>query len=269
MRSKLHFSKDWIKLASKLKVVGRLGSGMDNIDVEFAESQGIACYNAPEGNRNAVAEQTIGIMLSLLANVYRSAKQVERNIWDRKGNIGIELEQLTLGIIGYGNVGSQLAKRLRGFGCEVLAYDKYKKDYGNEFVKETDLEEIFEKADVVSFHVPLNESSKYMFNSHFISSMRKSFYLLNLSRGEVVKTSDLINGFKDGKILGCGLDVLENEKLETLTTEQENNFTYITENENIILTPHIGGLTQNSFIRLAEVLSDKILQWAKGRPLVN
>jgi D-3-phosphoglycerate dehydrogenase len=269
MRTKLIFTKEWIDLAPNLKVIGRLGSGLDNIDIDHASKKGITCFNAPEGNRNAVAEQTIGMLLSLLANVHKSSREVKNKIWDRSGNSGIELEALTVGIVGFGNVGSQLAKRLKGFECEVLAYDKFITGFGNDHVEEVSLKELQQRADVVSLHVPLNQYSKEMINSEFISAMKKPFYLLNLSRGKVIKTSDVIEGINKGKIIGCALDVLENEKLDNLTPKQQSEFLYLSDNEKVILTPHIGGLTKNSFLKLAEVLSDKINESIKKQPLVN
>ncbi|NNJ55139.1 MAG: phosphoglycerate dehydrogenase [Bacteroidia bacterium] len=269
LRSKLQLTQEWIKLAPKLKVIGRLGSGMDNIDVEFADKQGISCFNAPEGNRNAVAEQTLGMILATLSNTFKSSKEVREGIWDRKGNSGIELDSLTVGIIGYGNVGKQLTKKLKGFDCNVLAYDLFLSNFGDENVHEAELQEIFEKADIVTLHVPLNKYSYHMINSNFIQSMKKPFYLFNLSRGDVVLTSDLIEGLETNKIIACGLDVLENEKINNLSKLQQEQFEYLSDNERVILTPHIGGLTQNSFLKLAEILADKVLNWAKKEPLVN
>ena len=269
LRSKLRFDRSWIDKAPALAYIGRLGSGMDNIDVDYAASKGIVCENAPEGNRNAVAEQTIGMMLSLLANISKSANEVRNGVWDRKANQGIELQNLTVGIIGYGNVGSTLAKKLSAFGCEVLAYDKYLSNYGNSMVKESSLEELQNHSDVISLHVPLNKSSKNMVDSTFISKVAKPFYLLNLSRGEVVNISDIIYALKNGKIKGAALDVLPNEKLETFNSTEKNEFSYLTENECVIVTPHIGGLTIDSYKALANVLANKILKWSEGYPLVK
>ena len=269
LRSKLEFTKEWIDLAPKLNVIARLGSGMDNIDEAYAEQQGIACFNAPEGNRNAVAEQTLGMILSTLSNTFKSFQEVKKGIWDRSGNYGVELDSLTIGIIGYGNVGKQLAKKLRGFDCKILAYDLFLTNFGDEQVQEVQLAQIFENADVISVHVPLNKYSYHMIDDQFIEAMKKPFYFFNLSRGDVVKTSDLINGLKTKKIIACGLDVLENEKIESLSNTQQEDFQYLSGSERVILTPHIGGLTQNAFFKLAEILADKILNWAKKEPLVN
>ena len=269
LRSKLHFDKNWIDLAPNLKCIARLGSGMDNIDETYAQEKGITCVNAPEGNRNAVAEQTIGMMLSLLANVYKSTEEVKHKIWDRKGNEGIELGDLTVGIIGFGNVGSKLAKRLSGFDCRIMAYDKFKSGFGNNRVEECTLDRLQHEADIITLHVPLNASSAKMINNEFIDKMNKPFYLLNLARGGVVDTESIIKGIESKKIIGCGLDVFVNEKLETLTKNEEKWFNYLIKNPNVILTPHIGGLTSNSYYKLGTVLADKILKWAKTGPLVN
>jgi D-3-phosphoglycerate dehydrogenase len=269
LRSKLRLDKHWIDQAPNLKCIARLGSGMDNIDEAYAKERAIVCFNAPEGNRNAVAEQTIGVLLSLLSNVYRSANQVKRNIWDRKGNQGIELSELTLGIIGYGNVGSELAKRLAGFNCKILAYDKFKTGFGTDRVEECSLDKLQKEADIVTLHVSLNPSSDKMINQEFIEKMEKPFYILNLARGGVIDTAAIIAGLKSNKILGCGLDVFVNEKLETLSEIEKKWFEYLVTNDKVILTPHIGGLTSNSYCKLGTVLADKILKWAKNGPLVN
>lgn len=261
MRSKLTLNKEWIDQAPRLQYIGRLGSGMDNIDVAYAESKGIVCENAPEGNRNAVAEQTMGMLLSLLANVPKASAEVAAGIWDRKGNQGIELQNLTVGIIGYGHVGSRLAEVLAPFGCRILAYDKFVSGYGSESVQEVTLEMLQKEADIVSLHVPLNEYSRGMINVKFVEEMKKPFYLLNLSRGEVVNISNLIRGLETKKIAGAGLDVLPNEKLDNLTSEQQKEIKYLANSQRVILTPHIGGLTKDSYKKLAEVLGEKVLQW--------
>ena len=261
MRSKLMFSKEWIDQAQKLQYIGRLGSGMDNIDVVYAESRGIVCENAPEGNRNAVAEQTTGMLLSLLANVPKASAEVSMGIWDRNGNQGIELQNLTVGIIGYGHVGSRLAEVLAPFGCRILAYDKFVSGYGSDRVEEVTLEVLKKEADIVSLHVPLNEYSRELINEKFVEEMKKPFYILNLSRGEVVNISNLIRGLETKKIAGAGLDVLPNEKLDNLTPKQQIELNYLTNSQRVVVTPHIGGLTKDSYRKLAEVLGEKVLKW--------
>lgn len=261
VRSKLRFTREWIDKAPKLKYIGRLGSGMDNIDVDYATQLGIVCENAPEGNRNAVAEQTMAMLLSLLANVPKASAEVAAGTWDRKGNQGVELQNLVVGIIGYGHVGSRLAELLFPFGCEILAYDRFISGFGERNVQEVSLEELQQKADIISLHVPLNEHSFEIINSLFIDQMQKPFYILNLARGAVINISNLINGLETKKILGAGLDVLPNEKLETHTQLEREQVNYLSENERVMLTPHIGGLTKDSYKKLAEVLGEKILRW--------
>lgn len=258
MRSKLHLDSSWIDLAPKLKIIGRLGSGMDNIDVEHAEAKGIVCLNAPEGNRASVAEQTIGMMLSLFSNIVCSSKEVAKGVWDRKKNVGTELSSKTVGIIGYGNTGSALAERLIPFGCKILAYDLYKEGFGSEEVLECTLEDIWKQADVVSLHVPLNKESYHLVNKEFISKMHSEFYLFNLSRGEVIQTSDCLDALRSGVIKGMGLDVFENERISQLTDKQKVEFEELVNHPRVIMTPHIGGLTTESYKRLAEVLAAKI-----------
>ena len=211
LRSKLNLDKKWLDRAKRLKLIGRLGSGLDNIDVDYAQTKGILCLNAPEGNRAAVAEQSIGMLLSLLSNIHKSSLEVKENIWNRKGNSGTELSACTVGIIGYGNVGSALAGRLQAFGCRILAYDLYKTDFSSETVEEVSLEELQKRANVISLHVPLNEHSMSMLDAEFIAKVQRPFYLLNLSRGQVVDSNALKTGLEEGKILGLGMDVFEEE----------------------------------------------------------
>ena len=259
MRSKLDFNSEWIDKAPHLKIIGRLGSGMDNIDVEYAQQRGISCLNAPEGNRVAVAEQTIGMLLSLLSNVFKGHNELKSGVWDRKSNQGTELENTTVGIIGYGNVGMALAQRLSGFGVKLLAYDLYKSDFGNDSLAEVSLEELQSEADVISLHIPLNKHSKRMINRAFIEQVRKPFVLLNLSRGDVVQTADLKWGLEQGKIKALALDVFEEENLNQMSDEQKELFNFFIKHPHVIFSPHIGGLTHESFEKLASVLADKLL----------
>lgn len=258
LRSKLILDKSWIDRAPKLKLVGRLGSGMDNINQDYAKKKGIICLNAPEGNRNAVAEQTIAILLSLLTNVVKSNNEIKDRKWLRKDNEGIELKNLTVGIIGYGNVGQTLAAKLNVFGCKILAYDRFLNNFGDEFAQEVTLEELQHQSDIISLHVPLNKFSDNMVDLEFMNRVSKPFYLLNLSRGKVVNTADLILKLKEGKVLGAGLDVLPNENLNSYDENENEELSFLTRSENVILTPHIGGLTKDSFKLIAEVLADKV-----------
>lgn len=264
LRSKLQLTKYWIDLAPNLQYIGRLGSGMDNIDVAYAKEKRIECQNAPEGNRNAVAEQTLGMILSLLSNVPKAAKQLSRGVWDRMGNEGIELEDLTVGIIGYGHVGTRVAELLQPFGCTVVAYDRYISGYSTQLVEEVSMRELMQRADIVTLHTPLNAYSEKMINAAFIEQMTKPFYLLNLSRGKVVVIIDLINGLTNGKVKGVGLDVLPNEDLASFTKEEHDDLMYLSSNERVMMTPHVGGITVNAYKKLANVLLSKVLIWIKN-----
>lgn len=257
VRSKLHLNQTWLKKAKKLKLIGRLGSGMDNIDVNYANKKGIVCLNAAEGNRDAVAEQCIAMMISIIANVHKSALEMRAGQWNRTKNSGRELSTMTVGIIGYGNVGQALAKRLSVFGCKVIAYDKYK-EITSEFAEAVSLAQLQDEADIVSLHVPLNNSTLNMINDSFIQRMKRPFYLLNLARGEVVNSTALVSALESGKILGAGLDVFENENINTLTDLQQHNFDFLRYHPKVIFTPHIAGLTAESYFKLSVVLAKKI-----------
>jgi len=261
VRSKIRLDKEFLSNASMLKFIGRVGSGLENIDVEYAQQQGIACLNSPEGNRDAVAEHAVGMILSLMNYINRSDKEVRVGKWIREGNRGNEIKGKKVGIIGYGNTGSAFAQRLKGFETTVISYDKYKTGYSDGNTREVTLTEIFESADILSLHVPLTEETTYMVDAHFIGMFRKPFWLINTSRGNVIKTSDLVEALKAGKILGAALDVLEYEdsSFEALSRDLPDDFRYLMEAENVILTPHIAGWTQESNIRLAKVLVEKIV----------
>lgn len=262
IRSKFKLDEEILKYATKLKFIGRVGAGMENIDVNYTEEVGIKCFNAPEGNRDAVAEQAIGMLLSLFNNLKKADAEVRKGIWKREENRGVELGGKTVGIIGYGNTGSAFAKKLSGFDVEILAYDKYKKDFSNEFVREVSLEELFENADIVSLHIPLTDETRFMVNTNFFSSFKKHIYLINTSRGKILKTSDLVESLENTKVIGACLDVLEFEGLSFEDLDNENlppEFKQLINKENVILSPHIAGWTHESNVKLSEVLAKKIL----------
>ncbi len=261
IRSKIILDKEILQKAKRLKFIGRVGSGMENIDVEYAKSRNICCLNSPEGNRDAVGEHTLGMLLALLNHLPRADRQVRQGLWKREENRGREIKGKTICIIGYGNMGSAFAQRLRGFEAEVLSYDKYKTDYANEFVRESTLEEVFESCDILSLHVPLTRETHYLVNHSFLQHFRKSVILINTSRGNVVNTADLVRNMKSGKVIGAALDVLEYEDttLEAMAERLPEDFQYLVQSENVILSPHIAGWTVESNIRLAEVLVQKIL----------
>ena len=258
IRSKTPADKELIRAGEKLKFLARSGAGMDQVDLEFAKKQHITLLNAPEGNRDAVAEHTLGLLLSLINKIRNSDIQVRNKIWDREGNRGVELKHRTFGIIGFGNMGEAVSRRLRGFGCKIIAYDKYKKGFANEYVEEVSLEELFERADIVSFHVPLTPETKYYVNDEFIESFKKNIILLNTARGEILPLKSLVKYLKSGKILAAGLDVLENEKMAKLSADQNMLMEELFKMENVLFTPHVGGWTIESYIKISETLAKKI-----------
>lgn len=231
---------------------------MDNVDEEYATQNGIELINVPEANSDAVGEHTIGLLLNLLNNIQRADREVRQHIWNREENRGIELKNKTVAIIGYGHTGSAVAKKLRGFECRILAYDKFKSGFGHDDVQETDMQTIFNEADVVTFHIPLTSETDGLVNHSYLSAFRKNIILLNLSRGKVVQLSALVNAMQQGKVVACALDVLENEKLHTLTPDQQQWFDYLTGSQQTVLTPHIGGWTHESFEKISFFLSNKI-----------
>jgi len=261
IRSRFKIEKDLIDKGTSLKFIARAGAGMENIDVTYAESKGIKCLHAPEGNRDAVGEHAIGMLLSLLNNLNRADKEVRQGIWIREGNRGIEIQGKTIGIIGYGNMGSAFAQRLKGFGVTVLAYDKYKKNFSDEYAKEAKMDELFEKANILSLHLPLTEETRFLVNSTFIEKFKKDIYIINTARGKNLKTDDLVEQIKKGKVLGACLDVLEYEhtSFEALDPSKlPDSFKYLIQSDKVILTPHIAGWTFESHEKIARVLVNKI-----------
>lgn len=261
IRGKIKLDKPILSKATQLKFIGRVGAGMENIDVVFAESQGIKCLNAPEGNRDAVGEHTLGMLLMLLNNLRKADREVREGVWIREGNRGVEIEGKTVGIIGYGNMGSAFARRLAGFEAKVIAFDKYKSGYSGQFVDEASLEQVFEQSDIISLHVPLTEETTFMVDDHFISRFAKNIYLINTSRGKVLKTADLVKNLKSGKVRGAALDVLEYEKMSFEDIDKASlpeDFKYLIHSENVVLSPHIAGWTHESNYKMAMVIVDKI-----------
>lgn len=262
IRSKFKITKEIIDAAPNLKCIGRVGAGMENIDVSYAQSKGITCVSAPEGNRDAVGEHTLGMLLMLLNNLKRADNEVRKGIWKRAENRGHEIKGKTVGIIGYGNMGTEFAKRLQGFGCTILAHDINKTNFGNEFVKESSLQEIFVSADIVSIHLPLTSETNYYINDTFISSFKKNIYVINTARGKCLNTTDLVKHMKTGKVLGACLDVLEYESIcfenfdiATLPEPMQ----YLLKSEQVILTPHIAGWTYESDYKMSKVIAEKMI----------
>ena len=258
INSKVYAGAELLGKATKLKFVCRAGSGLEVIDLPFAAAHNIAAFNSPEGNRNAVGEQALGMLLGLLNNIVIADSETKNSQWLREKNRGEELSGKTVGLIAYGNTGEAFAKLLRGFDVQILAYDKYKTGFGNEYVKESTLEEIFGKADVLSLHLPLTTETQYMVDYNFLSSFKKPYWFINTSRGKVLRTADMLRALEEGKIKGAALDVLENEKLSSYTAEEQELYNRIVAKPNIILTPHIAGWTHESKRKIAETLLNKI-----------
>lgn len=261
IRSKFTFNAKMIDLASNLKFIARSGSGLENIDTKYAASKNIKCFNSPEGNRDAVAEQCIGMLLCLFNNIVRANQQVKNGIWLREENRGIELKGKTVGLIGYGKMGEAFAKRLSGFDVKVIAYDKYKKDYSDKYVTEVSIKDIFEQTDVLSIHVNYLEENYHLINETFINKFQKKIYLINTSRGKSLDTIALMEGLKNKKILGACLDVLEieNNAFEKNTDDHAVKIlTELSSYENVILSPHVAGWTTESYYKLSKVLAEKI-----------
>lgn len=267
VRSKIKIDQQIIDLGSKLKFIARSGAGMDSIDVEYAQQKNILCINSPEGNRDAVGEHTLGLLLALFDKITLSDKQVRQGLWLREANRGLEVKEKTIGIIGYGNMGKEFAKRLCGFDCKVLAYDKYKTDYSDQYAKQSTLEELKKECDILSLHVPLTEETKFMVDKEFINSFQKPFFLLNTSRGKVVKLSDLIFALENNKLLGAGLDVLEYENFSnemSFDNKAKEELSKLFAMENTVLTPHVAGWTRESYYKLSYFLAKKIISYVKN-----
>jgi len=261
IRSRFPVDKEFLQKAKNLKFIGRVGAGLENIDNTVAQKQNITLINAPEGNRNAVGEHTLGLILNLFNKINKADKEVRQGIWQREANRGLELDGKTIGIIGYGNMGKAFAKKLKGFDVEVLAYD-IKPEVADANARQVDLPELFEKTDVLSLHVPHTPLTNKMINTEFINQFKKPFWLINTARGTVVDTASLVHSLETGKILGAGLDVLEYEKSSFENMFEKNNlptaFNKLIQFENIILTPHVAGWTIESKEKLAQVILDKI-----------
>ncbi len=256
IRSKFNVDKQVIDTATNLHFVCRAGAGMDNIDEAYAKQKNIALINASEGNMDAVGEHAIGLLLSLMNNFNTADAEVRDGKWQREANRGYELKGKTVGIIGYGFMGRSFAKKLSGFEVNVIAYDKYKTGFSDQYAREVSMEEIVKHSDVLSLHIPLTSETKGLVSDEYIFHFKKPIFLINTSRGQVAKVSAIVNALKQGKILGAGLDVLEVEKFPALA-EQEW-FDYLRQSSKVILTPHVAGWTFDSYRRISEVMASKL-----------
>ena len=259
IRSRVPMDRNFIQKAGNLKFIARVGAGLENIDLEAAAEFGVSVISSPEGNRDAVAEHVLGMLLVLTNRLFVSAEEVKQGLWRREENRGDELTGKTFGIIGYGNMGKAVARRLSGFSLNAIFYD-IKPDLGDAFATEVSLDNLMGTADIISLHIPLTEETNYLVDEDFINGMAKDFYLINASRGKNVKTKALVRGLKSGKIKGAALDVLEFEKpsFEKLDSESDD-LKYLLQSEKVIVTPHIAGWTHQSKEKLAQVIVDKIV----------
>ena len=256
VRTKFRIDKEVFDVAPKLKFVARAGAGLDNIDVDIAKEKGIVLLAANEGNMDAVGEHAVGLLLSLMNNFRKADVEIRKGIWDREGNRGYELSGKTVGIIGYGFMGQSFARKLSGFGVNVIAYDKYKTGFTDGFAKEVSMEEIVKHSDVLSLHIPLTKETKQMVNDEYFFHFRKPIFFINTARGEIVNVKAVLNNLTNGKILGAGLDVLEAEKLPTLA--EQDWYDALKINEKVVLTPHVAGWTFDSYRKISEVLAEKL-----------
>ncbi len=258
IRSKTKIDEEFVRNTSSLKFVARAGAGIDNLDTDLLKAHKIQVVNAAEGNRDALGEHCIGMILSVLHRIHVSNREVRGDIWRREENRGHELGNKTVGILGFGHMGSALAERLISFGCKVVAYDKYKTNYAPANVEELDLETFKNETEILSLHVPLTEETKAFIDYDFLTSFPRLFILVNTARGEILKTNDLLKLFEEGKLYGAAFDVLENEKLASLNPEEKEVFNQLKSKENIVFSPHVAGWTFESYRKINEVLVEKI-----------
>lgn len=256
IRTKFNIDKELLDAARNLKFIARAGAGMDNIDVQYAQQKQIECINAPEGNQTAVAEHAIGMLLSLMNNLRKADIEVRNGIWDREGNRGYELKGKTVGIIGYGFMGRSFAKRLKAFEVNVIAYDKYKSGFSDEYASEVSMEQIVKYSDILSLHIPLKRETHQLIDDEYLLHFKKPIFFLNTARGEIVNTPSVLKAIKEGKILGAGLDVLEVEKFPNLS--DQSWYDELRNEGRVLLSPHVAGWTVESYRKISEVLVEKL-----------
>lgn len=262
IRSKFNITKELLDKCTKLKCIGRVGAGMENIDVAYAMKKKIICLSVPEGNRDAVGEHALAMILMLFNNLKKADGEVRNGIWNRIENRGLEIKDKKIGLIGFGNMGSSFAKKLKGFECKINAYDKYKFNFGNDYVFESSMQTIFDESDIISLHVPLTEETRFIINENFINKFKKPIYIINTARGKCINTLDLVEAIKNGKVKGACLDVLEYE-----SNSFENGFgavmpealKFLFKSEKVLLTPHIAGWTEESNYKMSKIIAEKMI----------
>jgi D-3-phosphoglycerate dehydrogenase / 2-oxoglutarate reductase len=262
IRSKFLITKEIIEASPKLRFVARSGSGLENIDVEYATQKGIRIFNSPEGNRDAVAEHALGMLLALNNHLVRCDAEVRQGMWNREANRGFEIKGKTIGLVGYGVMGNAFAQRLNGFDCTVLAYDKYKENYSNAYAQEADMQRIFNESDIVSLHLPLTDETRYLANTAWFNQFKKPIVFVNTARGKIVDTEALLSAINSGLVKGACLDVLEYEStsFENLReSDLPESFVALKNNSRVLLSPHVAGWTVESYEKLSRFLADKIL----------
>ncbi len=258
VRSKTKLDSEFFEAAISLEFIGRAGAGVDLIDLDLVKKKGIQIVNAPEGNRDALAEHCMGMLLCLMNKMHTADRDIRAGKWEREANRGHEIMGKTIGLIGYGFMGQAFAKRLSSFGCKVLAYDKYKTDYSDQYAEEASLQRIFEETDILSLHIPLTSETNGMLNLDFFNNFKKNIHLINAARGEVLPLVDLKSLLKNGKILSAALDVLEYEKVKALSKVEKEVIIYLKSLNSVLFTPHVGGWTYESYEKISMVLYHKI-----------